>query len=113
TKRSDNRLSRRRPMYGSQSSIEAWRSEGRAEGRAEGMILGMLEARRADLLRALLLRFQAPPPADLAAAARALEDLNCLTHWLDAALTAASLDMFRTIVAGTDLGSWPTAAPKW
>jgi hypothetical protein len=77
------------------------------------MILGMLEARRDDLLRALLLRFQAPPPSDLAAAIRALDDLKCLGHWLDAALTAPTIDMFRTIVAGTDGGAWSASGRRY
>jgi hypothetical protein len=89
-------------MRESQTVIEAWRSEGRAEGVAEGMAMGMLEARRADVMRALQLRFQAAPPAELAAAVRGLDDLKRLSRWFDAALTAPSLELFRAMVVAGD-----------
>lgn len=89
-------------MHDSPAVIEAWRREGRAEGLAEGMALGMLEARRADLLRALQMRFQAAPPAELIAAVRAANDLNRLARWFDAAVTAPSLDVFRAVVAAIE-----------
>src|SRR5947207_11431611 len=53
----------RHGMRESHTVIETWRSEGRAEGVAEGLARGMLEARRADVLRALQVRFAAIPPA--------------------------------------------------
>ena len=44
-------------MHESRTVIDGWRADGRAEGAAEGMVHGMLEARRADVLRALQVRF--------------------------------------------------------
>lgn len=92
-------------MHDSPAVIEAWRREGRAEGLAEGMALGMLEARRADVLRALQMRFQAMPPAELIAAVRAATDLGRLARWFDAAVTAPSLDVFRAVIAAADCGA--------
>jgi hypothetical protein len=69
------------------------------------MALGMLEARRADLMRALQLRFQSSPPAEWAAAVRSLDDLNRLSRWFDAALTAPSLDMFCAVVTAADVAA--------
>ena len=89
-------------MHDSPAVIESWRREGRAEGLAEGMALGMLEARRADLLRALQMRFQSAPPTDLIAAVRAADDLSRLARWFDAAVTAPTFDVFRAVVAGID-----------
>ncbi len=85
-------------MHDSPTLIDAWRREGRAEGLAEGMALGMLEARRADVLRALQMRFQATPPAELIAVVRAASDLRRLARWFDAAVTAPNLDVFRAVV---------------
>ena len=92
-------------MGESQAMIEEWRNEGRVEGRAEGMALGMLETRRSDLMRALSLRFQAALPAELSAAVRTIEDLNRLTRWFDAALTAPNLDLFRAVVTAGDVAA--------
>src|SRR5262245_48301546 len=85
-----------------QSQIDASRNEGRTEGVAEGMALGMLQAHRADVLRALQLRFHAVPPAEVAAAVCALNDLDRLSRWFDAALTAPNLELFRAVTAATD-----------
>lgn len=89
-------------MHDSPAVIEAWRREGRAEGLAEGMALGMLEARRADVLRALQMRFQVVPPAELIAAVRAASDLNRLSRWFDTAVTAPSLEVFRAVVVAIE-----------
>lgn len=86
-------------MRESQMVIETWRAEGRAEGTAEGMARGMFEARRADLLRALQVRFATVPPPELSAAVRGIEEMDRLCRWFDAALTAPSIEMFRTVVA--------------
>jgi hypothetical protein len=56
------------------------------------------EARRADILRALRLRFHTEAPPDLEAAINGIPDEEELNRWFDAAVTAASLDDFRTIV---------------
>jgi hypothetical protein len=68
--------------------IDGWRAEGRAEG--------LVQARRADVLRLLQLRFKVPIPADLAAEIGALNDPDELTRWLDSAAIAGSLEAFRT-----------------
>jgi hypothetical protein len=80
----------------SDAMIEVWK----AEGRAEGLALGMTEAKRTDVLRALLLRFQGHPPPDITAAVREMTDLDLLARWFDAAVTAPSLEAFRHMVRG-------------
>jgi hypothetical protein len=52
-------------------------------------------AKQEDILRILALRFKAETPADLAERVREQEDTAALTRWLDAAVTAATLDEFR------------------
>ena len=53
---------------------------------------------RADLLRALRLRFKKRVPAKLAAAIEGLNDLDELSRWFDLSLTADSLEAFRAAV---------------
>jgi hypothetical protein len=89
-------------VHESQTVIETSRAEGRAEGVAEGMARGMLEARRADVLRALQVRFAAVPPHDVTAEVRGIEEMDRLCRWFDAALTAPTMDMFRAVVTGGD-----------
>jgi hypothetical protein len=56
------------------------------------------EARRADLLHVLKVRFEKEVPADIVAAVQALSDWDELSRWFDAALKAESLDAFRAVV---------------
>jgi hypothetical protein len=86
-------------MREAQTVIQSWRNEGRAEGFAEGMALGMLESRRQAISRAVQLRFMTAVPAELAAALRQSDNLDRLAKWLDAALTAPSLEAFYVQVA--------------
>ncbi|MBX7105532.1 MAG: hypothetical protein K1X57_15720 [Gemmataceae bacterium] len=72
------------------------------DGFAGGLTMGMIEAKRADVLRALQLRYRVSVPAELSAAVREMEDLDRLDRWLDTALTAPCLDTFRMVVARTD-----------
>jgi hypothetical protein len=66
--------------------INEWIADGRAEGR------------RADLVRALRVRFRAEVPEDLLAAIEALSDGDELTRWFDAALTTGSMEDFRAAI---------------
>lgn len=59
----------------------------------------LAEGRRADILCVLRLRFRAEAPPDLAAAIDAIVDEEELNRWLDAAVTAPSLDAFRAAVS--------------
>ncbi len=62
-----------------------------AEGEAKGEIKGETNA----LLAVLASRFSPGAPAEVAAAIRAVQDLERLRNWIHAAATAASLDAFR------------------
>jgi hypothetical protein len=73
----------------SQQVLE-WQNEARREGELTGL--------RGAVLRALRVRFQKKIPAKLAAAIQGVKDLDELSHWLDAALTAESLDAFRAAI---------------
>jgi hypothetical protein len=64
------------------------------EGRVEGEIKGKAEA----LLRVLGRRFP-PVPQDLESKVRLATDSGQLDRWLDAAVTAVSLDEFRRLAA--------------
>jgi hypothetical protein len=66
-----------------------------AQGRIEGMALGMIEAKRADIIRILQLRFRSYPPPEITATLRLCEDLDLLNRWLDSAVTAIDLSTFR------------------
>ena len=70
--------------------ISGWIAEGQAKGR--------LETQRADLLRALRVRFRSEVYEDLSAAIRDLSNGEELARWFDAALTAGSMDEFRAAV---------------
>jgi hypothetical protein len=61
----------------------------------EWQAIAAVETRRADLVRLLEKRCQAPVPSDLAEAIQATEDMNLLLHWFEAALEANSFDDFR------------------
>lgn len=56
---------------------------------------GELRKARADLLRALELRFKTAVPPEVARAVQAQADQTTLNHWFDLALTADSLDQVR------------------
>lgn len=70
--------------------VSEWQEQARAEE--------AIARTRANLLRALQLRFQTPLPADLAAAIAALNDLEEVSRWFDASQTADSLAAFRAAV---------------
>jgi hypothetical protein len=69
------------------------RSEVMEEVRQEGRV----EARRADLLEALQLRFDTVPE-DIAAAVSEMTDLARLSRWFKHAVKAKSLEAFRAAV---------------
>jgi hypothetical protein len=76
-----------------QQALEGWNV------RESQVVLGWkLEARRADLLHIMQVRFGTDVPADLAAAVEGITDSDELTRWLDAAATSESLDEFRAAV---------------
>ena len=76
-------------MKQSQVVLE-WQKEARREGELAGQ--------RAALLRAVRVRFKKKVPTKLSAAIAALNDADELARWLDAAVTADSLDEFRAAV---------------
>jgi hypothetical protein len=84
-------------MAGSLSVMQSWKEEGRAEGLIEGMARGMAEARRADILRALQLRFPGTLPAEVSATVRSFGELELLNRWFDAAVTAPTVESFRLL----------------
>lgn len=74
------------------------RREGRVEGQAEGRLEGRAEGKVEAVLRVLELRFGSPVANDLVALLNQVHDPMELSRWLDAALTAPSLDAFRHTV---------------
>lgn len=76
---------------------------------AAGLAMGMLETKRSDILRTIQLRFCTDLPIDLAAAIKAMDNLDDLDRWLDAALTASSLDAFRSTTTWADSAARKTA----
>jgi hypothetical protein len=85
----------------SPTTILEWKAEGRAEGLAEGMALGMQEARRADLLKLLYMRFP-DVPYDVTTSVRGMTDLDQLARWFEAALVAPTLEHFRLMAGDAD-----------
>lgn len=79
---------------------------------ASGLTMGMLEAKRADLLRILQLRYRSVVPNEISAAVRTITDLDRLDRWLDTAITAPCLDTFRLVVSAMDgaARAYPTPA---
>ena len=71
----------------SQQVLE-WMAQGEAKGKAEGEAKGKAEGKAESILRALEMRFAQEPPADLIAIIRATTDLDQLSRWFDAAMTA-------------------------
>src|SRR5262249_53947843 len=67
--------------------IRGWMEEGAARA--------TLATRRQVLLQVLRVRFQAEAPEDVKRAVEGTTDLEILSRWFDAAVTAASLDDFR------------------
>lgn len=90
----------------SYAEISYWKAEGRAEGLVEGMALGMIEARRSDLLRIIRLKFP-DAPYDLTTMVRGMQDLDQLSRWLESAVVAPSLDLFRAMASDADLRAQP------
>lgn len=80
----------------SQQVLE-WMAQGEAKGEARG--------KAESILRALELRLGQGPPADLVVVIRATTDLEQLSRWFDAALSATSLEAFRQIVASSTTGN--------
>ncbi len=68
-----------------------WEATGEARGEARGRLL----TTRANLLRALKVRLNQEPPADVVQAVQSQEDLAKLDEWFDRALTANNLDEVR------------------
>ena len=85
----------------SPATILEWKAEGRAEGLAEGMALGMQEARRADLLKLLYMRFP-DVPYEITTGVRGMTDLDQLGRWFEAALVAPTLEQFRLMACDAD-----------
>lgn len=83
------------------NEINTWKAEGRAEGMAEGMHLGMLEARRNDLLKIVRLKF-ADHPFDFPSTVRNTKDLDQLGRWLEAAVLAATFEMYKIMAQDAD-----------
>ncbi|OWK43605.1 hypothetical protein [Fimbriiglobus ruber] len=83
------------------ATILQWKADGRAEGIAEGMALGMVEARRSDVIRVIRLRFP-EAPSDVMSTVRGMSDLDQLGRWLESAVVAQSLDMFRVMANSAD-----------
>jgi hypothetical protein len=67
-----------------------WQAEARAEAR--------LETRKEDVQRAVYRRFGTPMPADLNERLAAIKSEAKVVRWLDASVTAPSLDAFRAAV---------------
>jgi hypothetical protein len=61
----------------------------------EGELVGTVKTRRADLLKVLRARFQAPVPESVRVAIEGTNDPTTLDRWLDAALATNSLAEFR------------------
>ena len=78
-----------------------WKAQGKAEGMAEGMALGMQEARRADLLKVLHIRFPGVP-YEVTTCVRGMADLDQLARWFEAALVAPTVEQFRHMAAESD-----------
>ncbi len=76
---------------GESQVVNEWRAEGRTEGRATGL----LEARLADLLHVLEVRFSTAVPSEVKTVIEGSTDPDELSRWLDLALTAKSLEEFR------------------
>lgn len=81
---------------------DPWASHGAPDGFAAGLAMGMLEAKRGDVVRAIQLRFSESVPHDLTASIRNIDDLDRLDRWLDAAITASSIDTFRSMTEWAD-----------
>jgi hypothetical protein len=84
-----------------QSGLEGWNmrestvvAEWKAEGRAEGIAEGKRDA----LLLVLGQKFQAQVPDELVAAIEAQADVDVLSQWLITAVTAGSIEAFRTAI---------------
>jgi hypothetical protein len=83
------------------SDMLEWKAQGRAEGFAEGMAAGMQEARRSDLLKILRMRFP-DIASEVTIGIRGMKDLDQLTRWLEVALTAPTVEMFRAMAQDAD-----------
>jgi hypothetical protein len=83
---------------GRREALREGREEGLKAGRQEGLKEGQMEGQRTALLKFLRARFQAEVPTDLAEAIRQATDPEVLARWLDGALTAPSLEAFRSLV---------------
>jgi hypothetical protein len=82
----------------SQQVLE-WQAEalqrGLTEGKAKGKAEGKAEAKAEDVISALRLRFGKKLPKQLQRLISQTTDLGLLDRWLEAAITAESLDAFR------------------
>lgn len=87
-------------MHSATTYLE-WKAQGHAEGVAEGMMLGMQEARRADLLKVLYIRFP-EVPYEVTGAVRGMTELDQLGRWFEAAVVSPTLDQFKAMAADAD-----------
>jgi hypothetical protein len=67
--------------------VLGWKNEGKLEG--------IVEARRANVLTVLRLRFQDPVPESIRLKVERANDPDILARWLQAAVTTTSLAKFR------------------
>lgn len=81
---------------------DPWSNTVGPDGFAAGLAMGMLEAKRADVVRAIQLRFCTDVPSELSVVIRGMDNLDQLDRWLDAALTAPGIDAFRTMTSWAD-----------
>jgi hypothetical protein len=82
-------------------ALEGWnmrRSEQVMEWQAEAAARTEIRVRQADILRILEVRFRRRPSQKLAEAVQAQTDAAVLQEWLDLAVTADSLQAFRTAI---------------
>jgi hypothetical protein len=67
----------------------------------EGAARATLATRRQVLLQVLRTHFRTEPPEDVRQAVEGTNDLDTLSRWLDAAVTATSVDDFRAVMASS------------
>ena len=71
-------------------------NEWKNEGRVEGHLKGRLESRREDLLNVLQARFPGELPGEVVQVVNTQDNADFLSRWLIAAVTAASIEQFRS-----------------
>ncbi len=79
--------------------VREWTAKALERGRQEGLEVGRQKLRAA-LLRLWRSRFSDPAPPEESAAVQAQADVDELSRWLDAALSAATEDEARRAILG-------------